>query len=103
MAPLIGASKVLNYEKSQNLMFINTLRSNCITHTQLHPTSVTVFNFTHHPVLSTLLLILSAARFLSPDSLLLFTAPFLSSVHQHGMTFPFFSDRNSVWTHSSVT
>ena len=88
MSPLIGASRVLNYEKSQNLMFINTLRSNCITHTQLHPTSVTVFNFTHHPVLSAPLLILSAFRFLAPDSALLVPSPFLFSVHQHGMTFP---------------
>ena len=56
--------------------------------------SVTVFNFTHPPVLSAPLLILSASRFLAPDSPLLVPAPFLFSVHQHGMTFPFISDRN---------
>ena len=29
-------------------------------------------------------------------------APFLFSVHLHGMTFPFLSDRNPLWTYSSV-
>ena len=47
-----------------------------------------------------LLLILSASRFLAP---LLVHAPFLFSVHLHGMTIPFLSDRNSLWTHSNVT
>ena len=32
-----------------------------------------------------------------------FTAPFLSSVHLHGTTLSFLSDRNPLWTHSSVT
>ena len=57
-------------------------------------TAATVFKFTHPPVLSALLLILSASRFLAPGSPLLVPAPFLFSVHLHGMTFPFFSDRN---------
>ena len=65
--------------------------------------SVTVFNFTRPPVLSAPLLILSASRFLAPDSPLFVPAPFLFSVHQHGMTFPFLSDRNPLWTHSSLT
>ena len=30
---------------------------------------------------------------------LLVPAPFLFSVHQHGMTFPFLSDRNPLWNH----
>ena len=51
--------------------------------------SVTVFNFTRPPVLSAPLLILSASRFLAPDSPLLVPAPFLFSVHLHGMIFPF--------------
>ena len=62
--------------------------------------SVTVFNFTHPPVLSALLLILSASRFLAPDYPLLVPAPFLFSVNLRGMTFPFLSDRNPLWTHS---
>ena len=37
----------------------------------LRHTSVTVFNFTHPPVLSAPLLILPASRFLAPDSPLL--------------------------------
>ena len=64
--------------------------------------SVTVFNFTRPPILSALLLILSASRFLTPDSPLLVPAPFLFSVHQHGMTFPFLSNRNPLWTHSNL-
>ena len=43
-----------------------------------------------------LLLILSASRFLAPDSPLLVLAPFLFSVHLHGMTFLFLSDINSL-------
>ena len=50
----------------------------------------------------TLGLILSASRFLTSGSPLLVPAPFLFSVHQHGMTVPFLSDRNPLWTHSSV-
>ena len=45
---------------------------------------------------------LSASRFLAPDSSLLVPAPFLFSDHQHGMTFPFLSDRNPLWTHSNL-
>ena len=72
---------------------------------QLCLISVTVFNFTHPPVLSAPLLILSASRFLapdSPDSPLLVSTPFLFSVHLHGMTFPFLFDRNPLWTHSDL-
>ena len=50
--------------------------------------SVTVFNFTHPPILSAPLLILSASRFLTPDSPLLVPTPFLFSVHQHGWPSP---------------
>ena len=42
---------------------------------ELRLTSVTVFNFTHPPVLSDLLLILSTSRFLAPDSPLLAPIP----------------------------
>ena len=67
--------------------------------------SVAVFSFTHTPVLSTLLLSLSAFRFLAPDlSAPLIPAPFLSWVALHvGMTFPFLSVRNPLWTHSGQT
>ena len=66
--------------------------------------SVTVFNFfTHPPILSALLLILSASRFLTPHFPLLAPTPFLSSAPLLGMTFPFLSDRNPLWTHSSRT
>ena len=67
--------------------------------------SVTVFNFTHRPVLSALFLILSASAEIPRTRLspLLVPAPFLSSVHLHGMTFPFLSDRNPLWTPSSLT
>ena len=41
--------------------------------------SVSVFNSTHTPILSALLLILSTSRFLVPDFPLLAPAPFLSS------------------------
>ena len=79
---------------------INTLFYKCITGTALSYISVTIFNFTHPPILSTLLLILSASRFLAPDSPLLVPTPFLFSVHQHRMTFPSLSNRNLLWTHS---
>ena len=59
--------------------------------------AVTVFNFIHPPVLSALLLILPASRFLAPDSPLLVPAPFLFLVHLHGMTVPFLFDRNPLW------
>ena len=74
--------------RAQNLSATNVSRA------LLRLISVTVFNFTHPPVLSALLLKLSASRFPVPDSPLLVPAPFLSSVHLHGMTFPFLSDRN---------
>ena len=61
--------------------------------------SVTVFSFT---VLSALLLILSASRFLAPDSPLLVPVPFLFLVHLHGMTLSFLCDRNPLWTRSDV-
>ena len=47
---------------------------------------MTVFNFTHPPVLSALLLILYASRFLIPDFPLLVSVPSLSSAPLHGMT-----------------
>ena len=37
------------------------------------------------------------------DSPLLVPAPFLFLGHLHGMTFPFVSDRNPLWTRSDVT
>ena len=54
------------------------------------------------PLLSTLLLILSASRSLAPLSTVLFS---FRSIYNYGMTFPFLSDtdRNPLWTHSSVT
>ena len=103
---LVGCLNLFNTEFFHWLPFqqriqckINTLCYKCATGTA-PSTSVTVFNFTHPPVHSARLLILSASRFLAPDSPLLVPAPFLFSVHQHGMTFPFLSDRNPPWTHS---
>ena len=49
---------------------------------------MTVFNFTHPPVLSALLLILYASRFLIPDFPLLLSVPSLSSAPSQGMTLP---------------
>ena len=63
--------------------------------------SLTVFNFTHPPTLSALLQVLSASRFLVPDFPLLVPTLFLSSAALHGMTFPFLSDRNHLWTLSN--
>ena len=37
-----------------------------------------------------------------PVYLMLVPAPLLFSVHLHGMTFPFLSDRNPLWTHSNL-
>ena len=72
--------------------------------------SVSVFNFTHPPVLSTLLLNLfdsltvSASRFLIIlDFPLLVPEPVLSSAPVHGMTFPFLSDKNAPRTPSYQT
>ena len=48
-------------------------------------------------------LIFSTSRFLTPDSPLLVFTAFLYLVPQHGMTFPFLSDRDPLWTHSSQT
>ena len=82
--------------------------------------SVTGFNFTHPPLLSTLLLIFSASRFLVPNfPLLVFVlnfpllvpvpnvpllvlAPFPFQAPLRGTT-PFLSDRNPLWTPSSQT
>ena len=47
--------------------------------------SVTVVNFTHHPVLSALLLILSASRSLTSDFSLLVPVPFPSSTPLNGI------------------
>ena len=95
------------HESKKNMLLshkeFSTLSSVNVWRTLTCLISVTVFNFTHPPVLSALLLILSASRFLAPDSPLLVPAPFLFLVHRHGMTFPFLSDRNSLWTASSHT
>ena len=80
-----------------------TLSATYISRALLRLISVTVFNFTHPPVLSVLLLILSASRFLAPDSPLGVPAPFLFSVNLRRMTFPYRSDRNPFWTHSNVS
>ena len=53
--------------------------------------SVTISNFTHPPVLSALLPILSAFRSLVPDLLLSVPVSILSSVPLHGKTFPVLS------------
>ena len=50
--------------------------------------SVTVFRFTHPPVLSALRLILSVSGFLIIDFPLLVPSSFLSSAPLHGTTFP---------------
>ena len=51
--------------------------------------SVTVFKFTHPPVLSALLILsVSVSGFLIIDFPLLIPSPFLSSAHLHGTTFP---------------
>ena len=55
----------------------------------LSPFCCMALQLTHPPILSDLLLILSASRFLAPDFPLLVPAPFLPLIHQHGMTFPF--------------
>ena len=65
-------------------------------------TSVTAFSFTHPPVLSALLLIFSAPKFLVPDSPLLVPAPFLSSALQGGMSY-FLSDGNPLCIPSNQT
>ena len=46
---------------------------------------------------------LESSRFLTPDSTLLVPMSFLFSVHLHGVTFPFLSGRNILWTCSSPT
>ena len=63
-------------DKDAELVY-TALRIHDVNSTRL--TSVTVFNFTHPPALSALLLILSASRFLAPDVPLLVPEPFLSS------------------------
>ena len=68
----------------------------------LHFISETYLNFTHPSILSALLVIFSASRFLIPDSPLLVPAPFLVLDPLHGITLPFLSDRNFLWTQSSV-
>ena len=64
---------------------------------------MTVFNFTHSLMLSTLLLVLSTSRYLVRDFPLLVPALFLSLAPQHGMTFCFLPDRNPFWTPLSQT
>ena len=51
--------------------------------------------------MGTQLLTLSASRFLVPDFLFLVFEPFLSSAPLHGMSFPFLSKRNPLWTPSN--
>ena len=53
-------------------------------------------SFTHPPVLSALLPILSESTFYVPDFPLVVPVLFLSSTPLHGLTFPFLSKRNSL-------
>ena len=55
-----------------------------------------------HPLtLSALLLVLSASRFLAPGFPLFVPARFLSLAPLYGMTFPFLSERDPLWTPSA--
>ena len=65
--------------------------------------SVTVFSFTHPPILSVLLVMLSCSRFLVSDFPLLVSVPFSSSAPLYGMTFLFLTGRNPLWTTSNPT
>ena len=65
-----------------------TLSATNISRALLRLSSVTVSKFTHPPVLSALLLILYASRFLIPDFPLLLSVPSLSSAPSQGMTLP---------------
>ena len=65
-----------------------TLSDGNVPHALLRLSSVTLFNFTQPLVLSAMVLILLASRFLVPDFSLLVPAPFLFSVHQHGNALP---------------
>ena len=69
----------------QRIQYKKNLSAKNISWALLRLISVTVFNFTHPPVLSTLLLILSASRFLAPDSPLLVPAPFLLCAHVYAL------------------
>ena len=75
----------------------------CVSGMLLRLISVTVFSFTHPPILSALLLILSASRSFITDFQLLFLMPFPSPAPLHGRTFPFLSNRNPLWTPSNTT
>ena len=85
-----AAHLILKKGKTDHIthLFQQTLTAINVSWALLHLFSLTVFNFTHPPVLSTLLLILSASRFLTPVSPLFVPTPFLSSVHLNAMTFP---------------
>ena len=58
---------------------------------------------THPPILSALLLIVPASRFLVPDLPLLVPVLFVSLAPLRGMTFSFLSDRNPLWISSNQT
>ena len=60
-------------------------------------------SFTHPPVLSALLPILSESTFYVPDFPLVVPELFLSSTPLLGLTFPFLSKRNSLWISSNST
>ena len=74
-----------------------------VSHALLRLISVTVFNFTHSPVLSALLLTLSASIIPHTRLFTVGSRAFFFPVHLHGMTFPFLSDRYPLWTHSGQT
>ena len=56
-----------------------------------------LFNFTHPPTLSALLLILSSSRLIVVDFPVLVPVPFLSLALLTGMAFHFLSNRNPLW------
>ena len=62
---------------------VDSVQSVCMPTLHCSFVSLSVFNFTHLPVLSALLLILSASRFLVPDFPRLVFLPFLSSAPLH--------------------
>ena len=81
------------------LCWLHTLQPAPFSYNNTFLTQV-VFSFTHPPILSALLLILSASRFLTSDSPLLVP----KSIYVFcPSTFPVLSDRNPLWTHSNVT
>ena len=99
----VSISSLAPYQTKNFVQNKHSITSINVSQALLCLISVTVFNFTTpHTSYTPLFLILSASRFLLPDSPLLVPAPFLFSVYLHGMTIPSFN-RNPVWTHSNVT